>query len=631
MKTFYSTYLTTLSIFSVVILLLFPIHVVSEFVQDNSEILAPFPEDGGGFGYYMDNPNEVLIARDSDDEASSTTVLPTNTLGPPSKSITGSPATTPIQENLAVRFVIKPGEYHIYQFSNFTKRTNQTFYITGNLCIIPDSDPSGNNVRVQMSTDLSSLTSSSPSSSSPNYYSSFFNGFLNITNNLTLSSSQNSIYFVIMAPTLSQYPEPPANYSDTLATPNSNDTWTYEVGISTQRPIHSYFEEPNLYLVDTDFAHALFTTGDMVLAEKEGNNDEIIPSYNTSLFYTNTSTYYNVYIFPQSVGNSLSKKLGGSYCAISDSQNVLLNRGNSNISISTRGDIGLPKIQYFFSGLNISSNYTAFLSESNSHGNTETNPQLALAGGSIFGKVEFETKREQNCQIIFDLDLCHDVAYAVPGNTTAFTPKQLGDVYDSKAKEWYSNFIYSMQQVPCDNVSEVEKYSILRSCSDCQESYREWLCAVTIPRCMDYSSVEDYLAPRVPRDISDSSLSNNQNNEQNTIKSQSSTDNVNHSRAFFIDNLIRPGPYKELLPCIGLCNAIMQDCPSQFEFSCPEIGNFGFDGYYMTDEGDGRVTCNYPGAVYKRSSASGLFNYLKSSIGIYYIQFFALSIIFFVL
>ena len=43
----------------------------------------------------------------------------------------------------------------------------------------------------------------------------------------------------------------------------------------------------------------------------------------------------------------------------------------------------------------------------------------------------------------------------------------------------------------------------------------------------------------------------------------------NQSRYSIIDEVIQPGPYKELLPCKQLCYGLVQSCPASLQFSCP--------------------------------------------------------------
>lgn len=60
---------------------------------------------------------------------------------------------------------------------------------------------------------------------------------------------------------------------------------------------------------------------------------------------------------------------------------------------------------------------------------------------------------------------------------------------------------------------------------------------------------------------------------------------------------MRPGPYKEIKPCLDLCWSLVQNCPSSFGFACPQPWSWGGGESYGEREG-GDVTCSYLGAVY---------------------------------
>lgn len=485
-------------------------------------------------------------------------------LGPPSKSLTTEPATTTdIKEFQPVRYVIQAGEYHVYKLnvSGAVKDAKINYYATGNLCGVPSWDASqGTAVRIQLATNLTDLTAKN---SSVALYDHFTHGFANITiNNMTSFSSGNSTaYLMVMAPRLEQI-----NITNGAGL-NVNETWTYELALSTSSPVHRYFDNPNLYLVDTDFTNALLMSGNLTSDSSQA------VSANAS-FMTNASTYYSIHVFQSTSPQSVSAiYLDRSYCAVQTSSHVLLDTLNAQVSHTTRGVGGYQKLQYFLSGLNKSTSYVAYLSQ-------PANQSNSAFGGTIFGGVNFTSKTETNCQIIYDLDLCSDVAFAVPGNASVYTAKELSTAYDDYARELYDAFNTSMQVIQCgDDVDDSDRYSILRSCDDCRESYRQWLCATTIPRCADSTTDKSFLFYR----------------------------GVNSSRTNFINDVIQPGPYKEVLPCIDLCYGIMQDCPSSFGFACPKQGLPGFDGAYYLKEGTGSdVTCNYPGVVYTPNSAATL-------------------------
>lgn len=163
------------------------------------------------------------------------------------------------------------------------------------------------------------------------------------------------------------------------------------------------------------------------------------------------------------------------------------------------------------------------------------------------------------------------------------------DFYDSNAAALYKNFSKSLQQIAC-NASSTSRYSLASDCDHCASAYKQWLCAVTIPRCNDFSSDLTFLRAR-----------NTGQQFLNGSKLDDSSPSFNHPWANFsrnplIDTEIRPGPYKEVLPCQDLCYELVQRCPAALGFGCPEGALL--NASYGTRSQDGDITCSYLGAAY---------------------------------
>lgn len=78
------------------------------------------------------------------------------------------------------------------------------------------------------------------------------------------------------------------------------------------------------------------------------------------------------------------------------------------------------------------------------------------------------------------------------------------------------------------------------------------------------------------------------------------------SRNPMIDEDIKPGPYKEMLPCEDLCFDIVRSCPATLGFACPDYPARALQ-YGTRDPAGNTLTCSFPGAVVKlnvKSSAS---------------------------
>ena len=198
-----------------------------------------------------------------------------------------------------------------------------------------------------------------------------------------------------------------------------------------------------------------------------------------------------------------------------------------------------------------------------------------------------------NCALLFDLPFCTSVAYAAPANPQTFnTTELLAQQYDQYARALYQNFTYSLQQIPCDTTASAQ-YSLARNCNDCAAAYKQWLCAVTIPRCADFSDPAPWLLPRATNYsfinssyavVTDGDPVFNTTNRSKTYFSS--------SRNPMIDAVIKPGPYKELLPCKDICYNLTRSCPAALQFACPLAGH-GLE-YSYGSPSPGNISCNSP-------------------------------------
>lgn len=364
--------------------------------------------------------------------------------------------------------------------------------------------------------------------------------------------------------------------------------WNYEIAISTTAPYHSFESERNLYLIDSDDNAALLITGNMTTTDTPSQEEveKIMKADAPYRLYAQNTQY-----------NSPFRGLERSYCAIS--KLAQLNIANVETSLTTRGLGHLPTQQFHLTGLNSSSTYLAYLAK----------PPTNISSGVIWDPLIITTKTDGNCQIIYNLSFCSEVAYSVPSNPTIFTtPQQLGLFYDNIAQGWYQNFSYSLQQIPCNSTDLTIRYSFARGCNDCASAYKTWLCAVSIPRCADFTSNLPYLAERgldteffnktsnqtIPNDPERLAFYSTGNDTYNTASLR--------SRNPLIESEVRPGPYKEIKPCMDLCWSLVQSCPSDFGFTCPRLGSWGAQVSYGQRSEDGDVSCSWLGAVYFLSS-----------------------------
>lgn len=332
----------------------------------------------------------------------------------------------------------------------------------------------------------------------------------------------------------------------------NDSTWVFELAISQRTTLFVYDTDARISVVDVDYTSALFEA------------EEIIFGVNRT---------YGMYIFENNY--PLPVALNQSWCAINEvseyKQVVNINetnvRGHSNV--------------FLVSDLEVASSYSAVLVI------TYTNLPY---GGGVFQPFNFTTSKTKSCRLAYDLDFCDEVAYAVPISADLLYNRESWQdfiaAYDNYTESLYKPFEFAMQLITCDTELDA-RYSPIRTCDDCKYSYKQWLCAVSIPRCVS--------------DL-DAGLQNKHYRKED-------------GRNELIRNIIKPPlPYAEVFPCLNVCQAIVRDCPSDFGFSCPQVpalaklsygdpefedsGN-SFEGLSTATAVDGSVetyrVCNYLG------------------------------------
>lgn len=212
---------------------------------------------------------------------------------------------------------------------------------------------------------------------------------------------------------------------------------------------------------------------------------------------------------------------------------------------------------------------------------------------------------DDSCQVLFDLEFCDTVAYAVPSKLEyKLNDTALKTLYDDVARKYYKNFNNSLDQVACDTTSDAQ-YSLARTCHDCRRDYKNWLCSVLIPRCEDWSATDPWLQERNVNKLLPGgavTFEGNISAEINGTKRHRLA--FNQTRNPGIDPVVPDGPYKELKPCEDLCFDIVRSCPAQLGFACPNSPARELS-YGKRDPGEKELWCNFPGAVVKLNVQSG--------------------------
>lgn len=353
--------------------------------------------------------------------------------------------------------------------------------------------------------------------------------------------------------------------------------YSYELTASVDRAFATYIDDDEMTFVDSDTHAALLSSNS-----------------------STDATIYGVFVHPQD--DPTIRGLSSSYCGLKNWARV-----KGNIDDLSTGDVdtgvmmlgNMTKQQFYVKNLNGSSAYYGIMAQDGNHTGIEDTNGTSGGGGKVWKTINFTTKASGNCAVIYNLPFCSGVAYAVPSNDTKLNHTALTLLYDNDARNKYQNFSKSLQQIPCNTTSSAQ-YSLARNCTDCHNAYKAWLCAVTIPRCEDFSSNASHLVPRlVSKNFTNGSIPAGLNEAPYTVDNKSVL-YMNPSRNSMIDEKIMPGPYKELLPCTDLCYEIVRSCPANLGFACP-LKNHGLNESYGEDG-----ACSYPGYPFQQSLATGL-------------------------
>ncbi|KAI2641847.1 stretch-activated Ca2+-permeable channel component-domain-containing protein [Hypomontagnella submonticulosa] len=409
------------------------------------------------------------------------------------------------------------------------------------------------------------------------------------------TSVDRDIYLSISAPSVS------ADFDTTKQ-------YNFELVASTDRYYFSYRDDPtetDLIWVDSDATAALLQTNYL-----NNKTEQVITTPPFVMFAHNQD-------------NLIINGLRNSYCGLSlYSQVRFLDDGSGGMittGLKNMGDLNLTRQEFYVSGLNASSNYTAILArEPGKSLQQRQDDPSSVGGGIVFNPATFQTKPNGACTFIFNLTLCDQTQYAVPGNLKNFpNGTALATFYENYTRTMWDNFDKVLQQVPCETTASSSKYSLVRDCDDCKSAYKNWLCSVAVPRCEDFSSPDrEYLQMRnIGAPFPDGTKV-----DQSILDKFGGLKAFNSSRNPMIDETVQPGPYKEVLPCDNLCYELVQSCPAKLEFSCPQPDSkYGFNSSYGRQKSDGSLSCNYPGSAHFPAGADTIlprWNGLLATMGI---------------
>ncbi|KAG7664804.1 MID1 [[Candida] subhashii] len=460
---------------------------------------------------------------------------------------------TGLQDFTPIRDSILQSQVKYYSFNVNKTGVGESYqlivFLTGNICSQPQGiNPNETSLAVYYSFNSTMFTNNEIGQMKL-FQSGYFQALAALEPSETTASAPKT-----------QPVEQTVLYIAVRAPQNTNLTaeWTYQIGVSQNDLVFQWDETSAVSVVDADDTNVLLITRNLTVDTDDISslNDSQVP--------------YSVYVYPYEFKDYFAG-INNSWCAVRNGPSIF-GPGDYNTSYTNR--TGGIHQQIFISGLNSSTKYIAYTINDN-YG-TEY-------GGSVFHPFEFETMESSPCQLIYDLEFCQSVAYSVPapGNSTGPNRDKNATkwLYDSYAQDLYTNFSKALMQIACDTVPEAI-FSNLKTCDDCADSYKDWLCSVSIPRC----STKNITGYKYRKDKED-------------------------HRNDFIRDVIQPDqPYYEVLPCIGVCNAIVRDCPAQFGFECPTKNESIALSYYWPRKGQANEqwpSCNRVGKMVVKIQSAG--------------------------
>ncbi|EPQ53149.1 hypothetical protein GLOTRDRAFT_117225 [Gloeophyllum trabeum ATCC 11539] len=202
--------------------------------------------------------------------------------------------------------------------------------------------------------------------------------------------------------------------------------------------------------------------------------------------------------------------------------------------------------QWLMGGLTPLTNYTAYV---------VTNQT------KVSGPIYFTTKSALfSCPIVHSLPYCPAVSYAAPllpppVGFDAHDARTVPDSVSSPLISGLGNFSTMLTTIACGR----DIYSPIQTCADCQREYRNWLCAISFPRCSEESP---------PSSSSTTSVASQETGAQKPLSALVPVASNLPPRS----NPAMPNAttgYDMLLPCLETCTAVDRACPYFLGFKCP--------------------------------------------------------------
>ncbi|GAA5980629.1 hypothetical protein JCM5350_003568 [Sporobolomyces pararoseus] len=486
-------------------------------------------------------------------------------------NFTASQLVRPLSIPYSSSFSVNSGESTYFELPS---TQDEQLFFTLSLCSPPDQLATSP-LPSHLNTSLYVSTTSSNQQPGPDNIPSEANGQGGISKlkfgaaNVTLSGpgvAADGVWVGVSAP------------DDTEFGGSGSGRWVFELDVTNDAPVVLLDGGASFHFEDSDETSALLTTANWTDGQPQ-------PS-------TYTPSYFSII----SPATPQSFSLGRSRCFVR-SQNSLPSQ-DIVASITNRGYGGGTRTQFALSNLPGGTNYTAWLVQNLTEVSNSTNATR------LWDPIFFTTKSTTSCRLLYDLEFCPSVAYSVPAPLSLPT-SDLVDYFNSTIFPSLKTFARTLTTFPC-NSTKFGQYSVVSTCSDCYEAYRDWLCATTIPRCSDSPSNITTLIPTnsslfdpetdlatwsIPTSYSTSLVRNFPPASRTPSFAPSNLSSTfpslfNSSYPPNRQNSLEqsPFPYSEIPPCMDVCHLVDARCPSFLGWDCPTSGDTGKATYGMTEQ-----------------------------------------------
>lgn len=249
------------------------------------------------------------------------------------------------------------------------RRASGTVYISANTCLQPSANSTSSGRPPQLSLYVSNSTANTSPGPSANASQQEVRAFQKGAVMFKFTTS-NNVYIGVAA----------ANTSS-----NFSGIYNFQLAASVDGWYHSYNETnaEELFWVDSDTTSVLLMTQNLTTIRDQEEQ------------FMSSRPYV---MFAQNEGNPSINGLENSYCGLNNNAQIAAVRnGQTTTQVTTgmtrRGAGGYPKQQFYFSGLNSSSEYVGILAR-NVDNSTSTN--VVGGGGSVYRTTKFSTKSSES-------------------------------------------------------------------------------------------------------------------------------------------------------------------------------------------------------------------------------------------